>query len=165
MNLNLSLILLMIKTNQCATRYLCTLLVHFEISESLTMEITQIQNFAFNFLVGRVIFFLSFSLLFINISMGIYIRTIKFDSTVDPPKSSLIIKTKRIGNYGSLEAVKHRAIQLEDSQHRMKWISNILECSSIEIFNTADKHFQVDMYYKAKGGIIHTERTILAYTS
>ena len=47
--------------------------------------------------------------------MGIYIRTIKFDSTVDPPKSSLIIKTKRIGNYGSLEAVKHRAIQLEDS--------------------------------------------------
>ena len=50
MNLNLSLILLMIKTNQCATRYLCTLLVHFEISESLTMDI--IQNFAFNFLVG-----------------------------------------------------------------------------------------------------------------
>ena len=46
----------------------------------------------------------------------------------------------------------------------MKWISNILEYSSIkcEIFSTANKHFQVDMYYKEKGGITLTRQTILA---
>ena len=43
----------------------------------------------------------------------------------------------------------------------MMWINNILEFSSIncETFNsTADKHFQIDMYYKAKGED-HTYRT------
>ena len=38
--MNFNLILRLIKAGQCATQCACMLLVHFENSESLTMEIT-----------------------------------------------------------------------------------------------------------------------------